>query len=137
MDDDKLREVIYSTIKDFFQTEIMSGLLGLLKSSEERIDETNKMIKRLSDICAKYTETYSCHLASLESSRDKALEGSGLLAQANNRLTEELSETRTRLEKEIERNAGLIDNYFKLSQAAIKCSGKSAAEVKADINVRK
>lgn len=49
MDEEKLRTIIYTTIKDFFNTEIVSALLDLLKASEERIDETNKMIARLSE----------------------------------------------------------------------------------------
>lgn len=137
MDEEKLKAIIYSTIKDFFDTEILSALLNLLKASEERIDETNKMIARLSEICNDYASTYHSHLSSLELSRDKALDESSELAKVNAKLVKELATLRQQLEATQAYNKELIDNYCKLSLAMTKCSGKGAAEVKADINVSK
>lgn len=74
MDDDKLKTIITETIEEFFENNIMATLLGLLKASEQRIDETNRMIQRMSEISSNYTDVYGKHLSSLEQSRDKALD---------------------------------------------------------------
>lgn len=137
MDEENLRTIIYTTIKDFFNTEILSALLTLLKASEERIDETNKMIARLSEICNDYATTYHNHLASLEQSRDKALDANNGLTNINTQLVEELSALRQQLDTTQSYNRQLIENYVKLSLAVTRCTGKGTAEVKADINVSK
>lgn len=148
MDDDKLKTIITETIKEFFEDNVMTTLLGLLKASEQRIDETNRMIQRMSEISSNYTDVYGKHLSSLELSRDKALDCSARLVAANTELTEQLAKARKelddvrkdyseRLNGTLARNRDLIDKYTKLSESIVKLSGRSSTELRADINVKK
>lgn len=148
MDDDKLKTIITETIKEFFEDNVMTTLLGLLKASEQRIDETNRMIQRMSEISSNYTDVYGKHLSSLELSRDKALDCSARLVSANTELTEQLATARKelddvrkdyseRLNGTLARNRDLIDKYTKLSESIVKLSGRSSTELRADINVKK
>lgn len=137
MDDDRLKTIVTETIKEFFENNVMATLLGLLKASEQRIDETNRMIQRLSEISSNYTDVYGKHLSSLELSRDKALDCSARLVTANTELTEQLADIRKELNGTIAMNRDLIDRYTKLSEAIVRNSGRSSAELRADINVKK
>ena len=137
MDDDRLKTIVTETIKEFFENNVMATLLGLLNASEQRIDETNRMIQRLSEISSNYTDVYGKHLSSLELSRDKALDCSARLVTANTELTEQLADIRKELNGTIAMNRDLIDRYTKLSEAIVRNSGRSSAELRADINVKK
>lgn len=54
-EDNRLQKIITETFQNFFNSRIMAPLLELLRASEQRIDDTNKMIQRLSEICEHYT----------------------------------------------------------------------------------
>lgn len=49
-EDNRLQKIITETFQNFFNSRIMAPLLELLRASEQRIDDTNKMIQRLSEI---------------------------------------------------------------------------------------
>ena len=126
----------------------MAPMLELLRASEQRIDDTNKMIQRLSEICEHYTTLHSEHITSLERSRDKALDCSSELVTANVGLAEQLAKARKelddvrreyseRLNDTLARNYDIINKYAKLSEAMVNNSGRNSAELRADINVKK
>jgi hypothetical protein len=147
-EDNRLQKIITETFQDFFNSKIMAPMLELLRASEQRIDDTNKMIQRLSEICEHYTTLYSEHITSLERSRDKALDCSSELVTANVGLAEQLAKARKelddvrreyseRLNDTLARNYDIINKYAKLSEAMVNNSGRNSAELRADINVKK
>lgn len=152
MDEEKLIKLIASTIKAAIKDSVETPFLSMLAASEGRIDETNKMISKMSDSNYEYAEIYKNHLASLEASRDSALRANEELILINKELVKKLSRQekeskamcsllKERLDILTEQNRQLMSLYNKIIPEHFITNGKSGDRTdqnqKIDIHIDK
>lgn len=106
----------------------VSELHKLLVESEQRIKDTNEMVRKLSDTCEHANQVYGEHIKRVATSRDLALESNVKLLAENERLLKENEAYYKALKEERERydNAmkTVINAYSQSKQPLVKIDQK-------------
>ena len=128
MDEDELRR----TLRGIIDEEIKPTFLQMLKESEHRIDETNKMIQRLAEMCLANQDTYDRHISVVENSRDRSQSSNAGLIAANKDHARQSERLLTELGALREDFRKLQDAYMRLAEMQHSGQGQnsSRAEVK-------
>lgn len=140
MDEDELRR----TLRRIIDEEIKPTFLQMLKESEHRIDETNKMIQRLAEMCLTNQDTYDRHISVVENSRDRSQSSNAGLIAANKDLAQQLrlaNENHARQSERLLTELGALREDFRKLQdaymrlAEMQHSGQGQNSSRAEVKV--
>ncbi|HAU86695.1 MAG TPA: hypothetical protein DCW90_14760 [Lachnospiraceae bacterium] len=102
-------QTLRATIMELFEKEIRPILLKvyeddrkMLDASEGRIDRTNEIVDKLTEVCKSVETKYTAHLSSLQKSRDTSQQANAELVSTCNMLSARLKEMDTEHKKTIE-----------------------------------
>lgn len=137
MDRTEIKEIM----KEIVREEVSPVFLELLKASEQRIDETNRMVQMLAKAAADNQAMYDKHLTSLEQARDCACRTAEELIKANMSLTKLMEDYREDYRKIIQGYRDELQSakhmYNRVSEAYIRIAEKPGSGSTAEVTINK
>lgn len=118
-------------VGEMLDEKLIPSVAEMLRSSEGRIDQAQKMVQQLSDACSMNMEIYDKHLTSLEACRNEAMSLLNQSSDLNKSLSASLRNQRDdyeRLLDSLRKELHMLKNEYRKEMAAMRSDYRKLAQ---------